>query len=926
MERAAVDELATAVEVGNRLLHADYLILDTRSTSEYEGCRVIGSISCPPPTSFVADFNKASFSLSDVGLCLSANDHKHFMGEHREGQKILIGINGSPSSGRTDPWALRLFELFSVRAAKAAAARAAAKERKRMLSRAASSSANNLARHDTRLASASGSGGSAGSVGPSTPPRGKYLSPMKVATLSTSPARRSQGSLSDLSPRGSASVGSHSSLFETASDGMLASRSGSSDEMVGAEFKSGPAPWPLRMQQGTDTADNDIAYGRAWCVDGYDPPAVRFLSLPLLFEKAPMLWCPAGLLVTSKQFFAQPSCILDGFLYLSDQCAAADPRVCGPQGTLRPSHIVNVTNRKATNYFEESPAPGRAADPAAISPRSAGGPRRNQQLGSPAGDTQPRALDGAFRAEQAGTHRQPLAQPPSAEKRPLTAQNIMDSILASASASAGTTPREKPPAAAAAAAATAAQAFRSPPTRVPPGTQTQPSSPLPPPPPAPLMSTPPRRPSASRVAASVGSRSPVGHRNAGAAMGSPSLTPTRSPRMPTGTRTQQGSGLGATPADDGPPLLTLDYWDQQEEEENEAADGASVDAAHRGRGKRSPGRGGGCGGGGGGVAYLNVALWDSVHADITPHLETAYEFIEECRRHNQRIAEEEALEAAAVAALLNADAPAANGVAPKNGEVTSTADAPHGSTSWLSFPSTLAGLTFSSSVGETPASTAAANDDVAETKDELRAGGSDKTGRTDTGGGMMTLQMPRSMLAASDAASYLQRRRTARQPRRVLVHCAMGISRSPALLIYYVMKSQRLSLREAYNYVKFCRPETFPNRAFMLQLIDAERRLYPELAANGWETSITVNDLGKIGGLLSEYQSKTETSVGLVATGSDRGQHAVGTDSNAVGARRDGMLSSLARLTAVPSVALLCEGSGSKNLRSPTRNSSCVIF
>ena len=61
------------------------------------------------------------------------------------------------------------------------------------------------------------------------------------------------------------------------------------------------------------------AYHFSWCDPSYDAPAVRFVCLPLLYEKAPLLWCPANLEVPSKHFFTQPSCILDNFLYLSAQ-------------------------------------------------------------------------------------------------------------------------------------------------------------------------------------------------------------------------------------------------------------------------------------------------------------------------------------------------------------------------------------------------------------------------------------------------------------------------------------------------------------------------------------------------------------------------------------------------------------------------------
>jgi protein-tyrosine phosphatase len=53
---------------------------------------------------------------------------------------------------------------------------------------------------------------------------------------------------------------------------------------------------------------------------------------------------------------------------------------------------------------------------------------------------------------------------------------------------------------------------------------------------------------------------------------------------------------------------------------------------------------------------------------------------------------------------------------------------------------------------------------------------------------------------------------------RVLVHCAAGVSRSSALLIYHLMESYRLSFADALRQVRAVRSVVNPNRAFARQL------------------------------------------------------------------------------------------------------------
>lgn len=81
---------------------------------------------------------------------------------------------------------------------------------------------------------------------------------------------------------------------------------------------------------------------------------------------------------------------------------------------------------------------------------------------------------------------------------------------------------------------------------------------------------------------------------------------------------------------------------------------------------------------------------------------------------------------------------------------------------------------------------------------------------------------PGSQLAPclASALAFLDSQR--HQGRRVLVHCKMGISRSAAVAIAYVMRLQSVSLREASFFVKQRHP-CKPNSGFLNQLRDFEK-------------------------------------------------------------------------------------------------------
>lgn len=64
-------------------------------------------------------------------------------------------------------------------------------------------------------------------------------------------------------------------------------------------------------------------------------------------------------------------------------------------------------------------------------------------------------------------------------------------------------------------------------------------------------------------------------------------------------------------------------------------------------------------------------------------------------------------------------------------------------------------------------------------------------------------------------------------PGKVFVHCAMGVSRSGALVLAYLMICQGLSLAEAIAAVRLNR-DIGPNSGFLQQLLELELSLRTE--------------------------------------------------------------------------------------------------
>lgn len=89
------------------------------------------------------------------------------------------------------------------------------------------------------------------------------------------------------------------------------------------------------------------------------------------------------------------------------------------------------------------------------------------------------------------------------------------------------------------------------------------------------------------------------------------------------------------------------------------------------------------------------------------------------------------------------------------------------------------------------------------------------------------LDLPESniMLSIKKCADIIH----ANRRENILVHCNAGVSRSPAIIIAYLMTMMKLSYNEAYDKVKEARSCIKPNDGFVKQLQSIENISFSEL-------------------------------------------------------------------------------------------------
>lgn len=74
---------------------------------------------------------------------------------------------------------------------------------------------------------------------------------------------------------------------------------------------------------------------------------------------------------------------------------------------------------------------------------------------------------------------------------------------------------------------------------------------------------------------------------------------------------------------------------------------------------------------------------------------------------------------------------------------------------------------------------------------------------------------------------YIHKERHLNPNLKILVHCHAGISRSPTIVIAYLMRAENMTFTDAYNYVAKRRAFIRPNNGFVKQLkmFEIEKKL-----------------------------------------------------------------------------------------------------
>ncbi|CAK4202383.1 unnamed protein product [Aphanomyces euteiches] len=98
--------------------------------------------------------------------------------------------------------------------------------------------------------------------------------------------------------------------------------------------------------------------------------------------------------------------------------------------------------------------------------------------------------------------------------------------------------------------------------------------------------------------------------------------------------------------------------------------------------------------------------------------------------------------------------------------------------------------------------------------------------------------------------------------RRIMVHSTYGRSRCCTLVVYFIMKTENVSLVEAYHRVLKCRPQMMPRDAILDLLVQKEKSLYGKSSFNEADKSAFREKLKQLcrGDLLSQGDKEKHNS------------------------------------------------------------------
>ncbi|KAI9571709.1 protein-tyrosine phosphatase-like protein [Boletus coccyginus] len=76
--------------------------------------------------------------------------------------------------------------------------------------------------------------------------------------------------------------------------------------------------------------------------------------------------------------------------------------------------------------------------------------------------------------------------------------------------------------------------------------------------------------------------------------------------------------------------------------------------------------------------------------------------------------------------------------------------------------------------------------------------------------------------AGGEAIAFIDKARAGKKSSKLFVHCSAGISRSPAIVAFYLVQRCGMSLKRALGLIIRARPNACPNPGFVSQLQQAE--------------------------------------------------------------------------------------------------------